>query len=290
MPSLWLARLAWVLLPVSAGGALGDALASWSSSPARVAAVFLWSAWSIGLVALLAPRPWGLTALRIVAPAAAVVLTLASVTSTSTASAILAGSTAIVATVVAMSASVAQSAANSIAYGDEVRFPLRTPATLLVGPVPLAVVLVGAGACAGPLLLADGRIVAGVVVTALGLPVAFAMVRSLHSLARRFLVLVPAGVVVVDPLTLADPVLMRREQIARIGHLRNGESPPQGALDLRLGSRAGTVELTLREPQSFARRRGRHDAELCDTGVVLVAAGRAAAFVTTAGERHIATA
>jgi hypothetical protein len=289
LPSLWLARLAWVLLPVSAGGALGDALASWSSSPARVAAVFLWSAWSIGLVALLAPRPWGLTALRIVAPAA-VVLTLASVTSTSAASAILAGSTTIVAAVLAMSASVAQTAANSIAYGDEVRFPLRTPASLLVGPVPLAVVLIGAGACAGPLLLADGRVVAGIACCALGLPVAFAMVRSLHSLARRFLVLVPAGVVVVDPLTLADPVLMRREQIARIGHLRNGESPPQGALDLRLGSRVGTVELTLREPQSFARRRGRHDAELLEAGLLLVAAARAAAFVTTAGERHIATA
>ena len=288
MLSLWLARLAWVLLPVSAGGALGDALASWSTSPARVAAVFLWSAWAIGLVALLAPRPWGLTALRIVAPAA-VVLTLASVTSTTTASAILAGSTVIVAAVLALSSSVAQTAANSIAYGDEMRFPLRTPASLLVGPVPLAVVLIGAGACAGPLLLADGRVVAGVVACALGLPVAFAMVRSLHSLARRFLVLVPAGVVVADPLTLADPVLMRREQIARIGHLRNGESPA-GALDLRLGSRVGTIELALREPQSFARRRGRRDAELCEAGILLVAAARAAAFVTTAGERRIATA
>jgi hypothetical protein len=153
----------------------------------------------------------------------------------------------------------------------------------------LAVVLIGAGAGAGPLLLADGRVVAGIAVCALGLPVAFAMVRSLHSLARRFLVLVPAGVVVVDPLTLADPVLMRREQIARIGHHRNGESP-QGALDLRLGSRVGTIEITLREPQSFARRRGRHDVELCDTGILLVAAARAAAFVTTAGDRRIATA
>jgi hypothetical protein len=285
---LWLARLAWVLLPVSAGGALGDALASWSSSPARVAAVCLWSAWAIGLIALLAPRPWGLTALRIVAPSA-VVLTLASVTSTSTASAILAGVTAIVAAVLAMSASVAQTAANSIAYGDELRFPLRTPVSLLVGPVPLAIMLVGAGTCAGLLLLADGRIAAGIVVCALGLPLAFAMARSLHSLARRFLVLVPAGVVVVDPLTLADPVLMRREQIARIGHLRDGESP-DGALDLRLRSRVGTIGLTLREPQTFARRRGRHDAELCDAGIVVVAASRAAAFVATAGERRIATA
>jgi len=286
--SLWFARLTWVLLPVSAGGALGDALSSWSDAPARVAAVFLWSAWAIGLVALLAPRPWGLTALRIVAPAA-VLLTLASVTSASAASAILAGSSVVVATVFALSASVAQTAANSIAYGDEVRFPLRTPVSLLVGPVPLAVLLVGAGACAGPLLLADGRFVAGAVVTAIGLPVAVAMVRSLHSLARRFLVFVPAGVVVVDPLTLADPVLMRREQIVHIGQVRDNQTAER-ALDLRLGTRTGTIELTLREPQAFARRRGRHDAALDDAEVVLVATIRTAALITTAGERRFATA
>jgi hypothetical protein len=288
LPSLWFARLAWVLLPVSAGGALGDALASWSSSPARVAAVFLWSAWSIGLGALLAPRPWGLTALRVAAPAA-VLLTLASAPSASTASAALAGSTAIVAAVFAMSATVAQTAANSIAYGDELRFPLRMPVSLLVGPIPLAVVLIGAGTGAGPLLLADGRIVAGAIVSALGLPVAFAMVRSLHSLAGRFLVLVPAGVVVVDPLTLADPVLMRREQIARIGRER-GAPPAARALDLRLGTRSGTIEVVLRAPQTFARRRGRHDAELHDAEVVLVATLLTSALITTAGERRIATA
>jgi hypothetical protein len=276
-----------MLLPVSAGGALGDALSSWSDTPARVAAVLLWAAWSIGLVALLAPRPWGLTALRIVAPAV-VLVTFASVTSTSAASALLAGSVAIVAMVFALSASVAQTAANSIAYGDELRFPLRTPVSLLVGPVPLAVLLIG-GACAGPLLLADGRIVGGVVVTAVGLPVAFAMVRSLHSLARRFLVFVPAGVVVVDPLTLADPVLMRREQIARIGHEPDGYVSA-GALDLRLGTRVGTIELRLREPQTFARRRGRRGAELCDAEVVLVSTVRTAAIIATAGERRIATA
>lgn len=287
MLSLWFARLTWVLLPVSAGGVFGDALASWSSAPARVAAVFLWSAWAIGLVALLAPRPWGLTALRIVAPAA-VLLTLASVTSASAAPALLAGTTVIVAALFALSASVAQTAANSIAYGDELRFPLRMPVSLLVGPIPLAVVLVGAGASAGPLLLADGRILAGIVAGALGFPIAFAMVRSLHSLARRLLVLVPAGVVVVDPLTLADPVLMRREQIVRIGRGQHGQAA--GALDLRLGTRGGTIEIVLREPQTFPRRRGRHDAALGDAEVVLVSTVRTSAFITTAGERRIATA
>ena len=187
-----------------------------------------------------------------------------------------------------MSAPVAHAAANAMAYGDEVRFPLRVPMSLLFGPVPLAVVLVGAGAAAGPLLIADGRIVVGVVVTALGFPVAFALIRSLHALSRRWLVLVPAGVVVVDPLTLADPVLIRREHIAGLGREPVGYTADD-ALDLRLGTRAGTIELTLHAPQSFARRRGRHDFELHDAAVVLVSTARPAALVTLAGERRITT-
>jgi hypothetical protein len=278
-----------MLLPVSAGGALGDALAGWSTAPARVGAVFLWVAWTIGLVALLAPRPWGLTALRVVAPAA-VVLTLASVASTmSTESAALAVSSSVVASVFALSASVAHAAGNSMAYGDEVRFPLRVPMSLLLGPVPLAVVLVGTGAAAGPLLIADGRIVVGVIITALGFPVAFALIRSLHALSRRWLVLVPAGVVVVDPLTLADPVLIRREHIAGLGRELAGYTADD-ALDLRLGTQAGTIELTLHAPQSFARRRGRRDSQLRVAGVVLVSTTRPAALVTLAGERRITTA
>ena len=99
----------------------------------------------------------------------------------------------------------------------------------------------------------------------------------------------PAGVVVVDPLTLADPVLMRREEIARISHVANAPSEAD-TLDLRLGTRSGTIEIVLRAPQSFARRKGRHDAALIDADVVLVSTVRTSAFVSTAGGRRIATA
>lgn len=288
MLSLWCARLTWVLLPVSAGGALSDALAGWSTAPARVAVVLLWTAWAIGLVALLAPRSWGLTALRVVAPAA-VILAVASVPSTSAGPAALAVSSSIVAGVFALSAPVAQAAGNSIAYGDEMRFPLRVPTSLLLGPVPLAVVLVGAGAGAGPVLIADGRVLLGVAVTTLGLAIAFALIRSLHALARRWLVLVPAGIVLVDPLTLADPVLMRREHITALGREPTADAAA-AALDLRLGTRAGTITLTLNQDQFFARRRGRRDSELRDADVVLVSLVRPAAMVALAGERRIATA
>jgi hypothetical protein len=283
---LWCARLTWALLPVSAGIALTDALDGWDTGPARVAAVLLWAAWAVGLIALLAPRPWGLTALRVVAPAA-VVVALASIAGAGGGAAALAVSTCVVAAVFALSAPIAQAAGNALAYGDEVRFPLRIPPALFLGPVPLAVLLIGAGVSVGPLLIANENYVAGVVLTIVGVAVAAVLARSLHALSLRWLVLVPAGVVIVDPIALADPVLMRREVIDHVE--RSPHAPPgPDALDLRLGSLAGTIAISLHTPQSFARRRGRHDAKLHEVSDALVSTVRSDAFVREAGARRIA--
>ena len=284
--SLWCARLTWAVLPITAGTALGDALSGWSTGPARVAALLLWAAWTLGLIALLVPRPWGLTALRVVAPAA-VLVALLSVAGTSAASALVALSSCLLAAGFALSAPVSQAAGNAVAYGDEIRYPLRIPISLFLGPVPLAVALTAAGVSVGPLLIADQRYPAGVAATVIGVPIAFVLVRSLHSLSRRWLVLVPAGVVVADPLTLVDPVLMRREVMLAVSRAAR-DSKDVEPLDLRLGTLAGTVVLTLREPVSFARRRGRHDAELRDAEVVLVSTVRADTLVRTAIERRLA--
>jgi hypothetical protein len=284
---LWCARFTWALLPVSVGTALDDAISSWSTAPARVAIVVAWAAWTVGLLALFAPRTWGLTCLRVLAPAAVVVAVLAAFGADAGPAVVAVGS-ALVTAAFACSAPVAQAAANSEAYGDEIRFPLRIPPALFLGPVPLAIASIAAGVAVGPILLADGRIAVGLVVTVLGLLLAMALARSLHALSRRWLVLVPAGLVVADPLTLVDPVLMRREQIA--GVVRAPDETFDGVIDLRLGSAAGTVRVTLRAAQSFARRRGRREAELHDASGVLVSTVLTGAFIEAAGARRIATA
>src|SRR5262245_14736567 len=183
------------------GGALADATRDWSTSPARLADVILWAVWAAGLLALFAPRPWGLTLLRIVAPCGFVVAAVAAA-STSAASAVLAIAGAGAATFFALSAPYAAAAANALAYGDERRFMLRVPLPLVLAPVPIAALLVGLGASLGPLLLADGRVAAGVVALVIGWPLAALLVRALHPLSCRWLVLVPAGVAIAAPLTL----------------------------------------------------------------------------------------
>ena len=282
---LWCTRVTWALLPVTTGSAFGDATASWSTAPARCAAVMLWAVWAAGLFALFAPRPWGLTLLRVAAPCGFVCVAL-SVSSTSAAGAVLALAGSGVAAVLALSAPVASATANALAYGDEERFALRVPMPLLLGPIPVAVLLTGLAAAGGPLLLADGRYAVGALATIAGLAVAALVVRALHPLSCRWLVLVPAGVAIADPLTLTEPVLVRREHIATMRRAAT-TALPGAALDLRLGTLAGGIAIDLSEPVEFGRRRGRADAEIVQPTLVAVAVARADAALAQARSRRI---
>jgi hypothetical protein len=269
------------------GSAIADATRDWSTTPARLADVMLWAVWAAGLFALFAPRPWGLTLLRIVAPCGFICAVLAAA-STSATSAVLAIAGAFAAMVFALSAPFAAAAANARAYGDEHRFMLRVPLPLALAPVPVAVLLVGLGATLGPLLLADGRALGGVVTIVIGWPLAAVLVRALHPLSCRWLVLVPAGVAIADPLTLTEPVLVRREQIDHFGRVTATALGSQ-ALDLRVGTLIGGVALELSEPVEFGRRRGRANAEMVAATLVAVAVVGADDAVVTARNRRIRT-
>jgi hypothetical protein len=146
---------------------------------------------------------------------------------------------------------------NGAAYGEERRYLLRTPPALLLGPAPLAVALLAAGTLAGPLLLADERYVAGAVALAVAVPVVRAAARSLYALSQRWAVLVPAGIVLKDPLTLVDPVLFPRDKIASLRPLPFPTAPAEDILDLRLGAAAGSLVLELSEDAQLFRARGR---------------------------------
>ena len=243
---IWLLRIVWATLPLTAGAAAATGVASWSPPPQILAAALLWATWAAGLLATLVWRPVGLTALRLAAPAFFLLAVVVAVTSDASAAARAA---AIAATGIgfglASRAPVARAAVNGAAYGDEDRYPLRAPPALLLGPLTAAPPLTAAGIATGPLLLADGRIVAGAFVTAAGGPLAWLLIRAVHSLSRRFVVLVPAGLVVADPLTLSDPVLFVRQRIAVLEAVPGRATAPADVLDLRLGALTGTTAIRL---------------------------------------------
>jgi hypothetical protein len=146
---------------------------------------------------------------------------------------------------------------NGAAYGEERRYPLRVPPALLLGPVPLAVVLLAGGVVAGPLLLADRHWIAGAVALVVAVPLVRAAARSVYALSQRWAVLVPAGIVLKDPLTIVDPVLFPREKIASLRPLPFPAAPAEDILDLRLGAVAGSLVLELTEDAQLYRSTGR---------------------------------
>jgi hypothetical protein len=285
--TIWLLRLTWLSLPLTAGPAAADALGEWSSPTRAVASVLLWGAWSAGLVATLAPRPVALTVLRAVAPLLVVVSALVA-TDASGAATLAAIATTAVNAALALSHPVALACAAGVAYGTEVRHPLKVPPALLAAPIPIAVLLVGAGLAAGPLLLAAESWAAGALATLVGVPLAALLARSLHTLSRRWAVLVPAGLVIVDPMTLADPVLFTREAVVRLAPVDGTEPADPTAVDLRLGAIVSSLQVETSEPVSVARAlTSRRGARVVPTRRVLFAPVRPGALLTLAADRRV---
>jgi hypothetical protein len=285
---VWIARLLWVAQPLTTGALAADALDGWATAPGLVAAIALWLAWGAGLLALLAPRPVGLTALRAIAPVFAALAIVASITGDESAAL---RAVAVVSTVLALVAvllpAVSVACINGESYGDERRYPLKVPPVLFVGPLPLAPFVIGAGLAAGPLLLADGRVVVGIVAL-LGLVPALLAARSLHTLAQRFAVLVPAGIAVVDPFTLPDPVMFPRDRITALRLADRRARPADAALDLRTGATGGSVAGTLdKVTDALQVRRARRGAATVRVDELWFAAVAARDLVRTAGERRI---
>ena len=208
-----------------------------------VASVGLWAVWAVVLLGTLVPLPLSLTALRVVAPLAVGWATWSG------------DWLAIVSTVVALAVAFAPETGlvfvNGAAYPNERRFPLRAPGALLAGLLPLSWVLAVGPVTGGVLLVAADRVVAGVVAVVVGLPVAFVLLRAIHTLSRRWLVFVPAGVVLHDPLSLVDPVLFQKPTIEA---LRRAPADTD-SLDLTRGSFGLALELVLREkvPMTLVR-------------------------------------
>lgn len=273
-----------MVLPLAAGPAVADALDGWSAAPRALASVMSWAAWAVVLAGTLAPRPAGLTALRVTAPLAVLVAAAASASASALDATGALAATAF-ATAVAATPEVAAYYANGVAFGAERRFPLRTPPGVLWVATPLAVVAFGAGLVSGPLLLADARWVAGTAASTVGLPLAAFALRSLHALSMRWAILVPGGLLAHDPLALTDPVLLPRDRIAS---LRPGGDPCEpGALDLRMGARGGTVAVDLHRPVEMPVRRGRRKGEIVSTAGVLLSVARPGALLAAAARRHL---
>ncbi|HSL58828.1 MAG TPA: hypothetical protein VK866_13360, partial [Acidimicrobiales bacterium] len=279
----WVLRLSWLLLPVTLGLSLGDALDGRSDPVVWLTAVAGWLLWTLGLVATLVPRVEALTPLRVVAPAFVPLSLWAAATVDDVGAVQVLGVLgATVVAVVVLSPQTGDVFVNGSAYGHERRFALRAPAPLLFGPVVLVWALVVAGAVAGPLLLAAEQWVLGGIALVVGWAAAALGGRALHQLSRRWLVFVPAGVVVHDPMGF-QPQLLPRANVARFG-----PAPADtDATDLTNRASGLALEIELIDPATLEQRQRGRRGELVEVQRVLVTPTRPGAVLVEAQERRL---
>lgn len=242
----WLLRIGWVVLPFTVGTTLADALHDWSAPIRTTASAELWVAWALGMAAVVVPGTAALVLLRVTALGAPFV-GLAAVVDQSASP--FGASLCVAVALLAFTPQVGEAAINAGSYGDEKRFMLRPPGALYLGPLPLAWLVLVAGLTAGPLLLADRQWVAGAVAIALGAPAAAVLLRSFHALCQRWIVLVPAGMVLKDHHAVADPVLFRRSDI----ELLHPAPTDTDAIDLTNHAPGLVLELRLRDKVPMVR-------------------------------------
>ena len=217
--AVWGARVMWLLLAVLGGAAVGDALDARARAVQLTASIALWALWGLVALALVIPSAVGLTVIRTIAPGAVIMAVVALASRGDGVDAVhgvVCLSLATVATAFVFSGEFGQACAQASAYGDERRFVLRAPAPFLL-PVAISWCGLCGASISGPLLMASASWVAGVPLTAVALALSWFLGRRYHRLARRWLVLVPAGVVIHDHLVLVETAMFARSTVAGIG-------------------------------------------------------------------------
>lgn len=277
--ALWIVRLAWLSLPFLAWDGPAAALAE-ATPPAKVVvAAAAWAVWAAVAVCSALVRPQALVVLRLLIPlapaATAASLLLAagdgvlSAGGGDTIRAVIGFVAGVVAAATIMTPQVGAYFLDGDSYGDERRYGLRCPGALVILLGPLWLLGVGLPAT-GLALLAAQRWALGAPALIVG-GLAGAWLWAVTSrLAKRFVVFVPAGLTLVDPLALADPVLFARNRMASIGpalaRSESGEASQGTAstrVDLSGGALGLAVELITDEPTEIVTlSRPNSDAQL----------------------------
>ena len=232
-------RVIWIVFPLGVGPLLADGLNPFEEAPRSVLSVVLWVLWGLVLFSTFIPRPLSLTVVRF-GTVTAGVLVLWACTSSATSSVIV---TALIFVAVALLASsnatVGDVFVDQISYGDEKRFLLRSSAAVTGFLRPATYLVSVAGFICGPYLLAEKYFVVGAIICVVGFPLTFFGLRSLHQLNRRWVVLVPAGLVLHDHLALNEPTLFQKSKIDLIGPA----SIDTGATDFTQGAYGLALEV-----------------------------------------------
>jgi hypothetical protein len=241
--SVWMLRVAWIATGV-AGSEAVEAAVDGRSDPVRaVALIGAGGGWVLAVAAMAIPSTLSLTVTRVVVPLSVVAAAATALGGAGGSEAAAFAVAAMLSALIALASEVAHIFVQASAYGDEQRFPLRPPLGYLLVAVG-AWVLWAPATVAGPLLIAAGQPIFGGLLALVAIAGAVLLFPRWHRLSRRWLVLVPAGMVVHDPLVLGETMMIPR---ARIAGLRLAQAGTE-ALDLTGPAAGHAVEISVTEP------------------------------------------
>lgn len=233
--------------------------------PDQVVGSFLIAGWLTVTWALFWSKPVSLTVIRICVPWVGLV-GLLSVNRSPLAYLYIS-----ICVVLALTPFVSAACAAGAAYGSEKRYPLKVPPAVAFVWGPWAVIVTGFFPVSAIVLASSGLWIPSlvcIVVATIPIP---RLVRSVHSLSKRWLVSVPAGWVIVDPMTLGASLHI---PFGKLESIRPG-SPTTESLDLTLGAHKGALLITLNEPVVVDTRSGKNDvAQLTARSVAIAPALR----------------
>ena len=245
----WLLRVVWVLQPLAFVPLLDDATATQSPAGRVIVSVAAWATWAVVLLATFLPTTVSLTVGRLLAAVGPFAVLVASVGGSAPGWKVgvsLGAST--LGALVWFSGETGIALAQGSAYGAEERFPLKPPVPSMA-PAVVSWLVLAASTLFAVVFLANERWVVGIALLVLAGTGGWFVGPRFHQLSRRWIVVVPAGIVVHDPLLLVE------NQLFRVPSLRAVHLAPAGteAADLTGGTAGLAVEIVLREADTVVK-------------------------------------
>lgn len=280
----WIARGAWLLVALIGGETIEAAVDGRSTNISWIAAIGGWAVWAVVAVALTIPSVPALTAARVGTPLALVATLVAGIAGTPSADLVFLSIPAFVALVAVFTADFGRQFVQASAYGDEERFPLHAPAAAGTAAVLAWLVWVTL-LFSGPLLLGSRSWVIGAIASLLALAGTIFFAPRWNQLSRRWFVLVPAGIVLHDPVVMADTVALRTADVAG---LRLAPADTEAA-DLTGPASGYAIEITTTKSVTavFAFTPSEPDGRAIHLTAMLVAPSRPGQVLAAAGARGL---
>ncbi len=239
---VWALRVLVGCLPFI-GAEVSALLDGQSTSTQTTGTCLAWLVWGAIVIASFVTHPITLTLLRIGTPVISSFLIVVAATQGASSLQIISAAVGIAILLLSFSAELGGVYIQASAYGDEKRFALRPP-VVLVAPVVIATLVVDVSIISAPLLLAENNWLAAASALFGSIISVKYLIPRIHKLSRRWLVFVPAGLVVHDEIVLSMNLLIKKQDLNQMQLARDNSS----AADLSALTWGVPLELSFNKP------------------------------------------